>query len=152
MPERVIPLELGVEWEPNAPSAVLLVRDDGMAQLALQVHPDDADQRPVRLVWSGCVAAVMQLPNDEAISGHRLYAKGLSTVVWAGEVLESQWIADLERQNRVHPRHDPAAFVAGLRHFILPLKECTVEVIASSWQILRADDSPDELALEGPGS
>lgn len=40
MPERVIPLDLGVEWEPNAPSAVLFVRDDGMAQLALQAHSE----------------------------------------------------------------------------------------------------------------
>jgi hypothetical protein len=139
MAERVIPLELGVEWGPNVGGAVLMVHEDGAAELALHAHPNDTDQRPVRLVWRGCVAAMMQPPNDEAISGHRLYAKGLSDLVWAGEVLNSQWITDLERQNRVHPRHDPAVFVAGLRHFILPLKERTVEVIASTCQVIRTE-------------
>lgn len=84
--------------------------------------------------------------------GSPLYARGLSTVLWAGEVLESQWIADLQRQNRVHPRHDPAAFVAGLRHFILPLKERTVEVVASGWQVLRSDDPAAELVLGRPAN
>ena len=140
--ERVVPLDLGVEWEPNAPYAVLLVRDDGMAELTMLAHPSDVDQRPVMLIWGGCRAAVMQPPNDEAISGHRLYTRGLRDVLWAGEVLHSQWIADLEQQNRVHSSHDASRFVAGLRHFILPLKECTVEVIASSCQVMRSEHQP----------
>ncbi len=61
----------------------------------------------LRLVWSGCVASVMQPPNDAAISGHRLYARGLRAVLGAGEVLEGQSIAELEQQHQVHPRQDP---------------------------------------------
>jgi len=140
MVERVIPVDLGAQWEPNAPAAALLVRDDGTAELTLQPHPVDADESPVRFVWHGCCAAVMQPPNDEALSGHRLYDKGLRGLLWAGEVLDSQWIADLERQNRVHPRHNPGRF-ARLRHFILPLKERTVEVIATGWETQRSETS-----------
>jgi hypothetical protein len=58
-------------------------------------------------------------------------------VLWFGEVLQSEWISTLERQNRVHQQHDPDRF-ARLTHFILPLKECTVEVVAASWEISRS--------------
>jgi hypothetical protein len=136
--ERVVPLELGVEWEPNAPDALLLVSDSGLGLLVLRAHFADVDQRFVTLLWGGCVAAMMQPPNDEALSGHSLYEQGLSEVLWAGEVLDSSWLADLERRNRVHPRHDPGWF-ADLRHFILPVKEKTVEVVANGWKVVRSE-------------
>lgn len=87
-------------------------------------------------VWSRAWAAIMGPPNDEAIEGHRLYSRGLSDVLWAGTVEQSEWIADLERRNRVHSGHNPAWF-ARLTHFILPLKEDTVEVIAEAVTVLR---------------
>ena len=65
---------------------------------------------------------------------------------WSGEVLESSWIERLERQNRVHPRHDPARF-STLRHFILPLKEDTVEVVARQVTVRRIDASTSNDAL-----
>jgi hypothetical protein len=99
--ERVVPVEFGVEWEPNAPDTLLMVRDNGLGPLVLRAHFDDVDQRLVSLLWGGCVAAVIEPPNDEALSGHYLYDKGLSDVLWAGEVLDGTWIADLERRNRV---------------------------------------------------
>jgi hypothetical protein len=136
MAEQVVPWDPGVKWEPNAPDAVLAVGDHGRAVLALNAHLDDADQGCVVFVWSGTQAAIMGSPNDEAQSGHRLYGRGLSDVLWAGIVEQSAWISDLERQNRVHRRHDPARLTR-LTHFILPLKECTVEAVAEEVTVLR---------------
>jgi hypothetical protein len=136
MNESVHSLDLGVTWEPNAPDAVLISDDHGRAILALQPHPGDDDERVVVLVWRRCRASRMEPPNDEAISGHRLYEKGLKDVHWLGEVTDSEWIADLERRNRVHRYHDPGRF-DGLRHFVLPLKETTVEVVARSVEASR---------------
>jgi hypothetical protein len=136
MAERVVPWDPGFEWEPNDPEAVLAVSDGGQATLALNAHFDDADQDCVVFVWSSTWAAIMGPPNDEAQSGHRLYRRGLSGLLWAGTVEHSMWIRDLERQNRVHPRHDAARFTR-LTHFILPLKECTVEVVAETVTVLR---------------
>lgn len=106
--------------------------------MTLRPHPDDTDTRAVRIEWRGCRAALMSAPNDEALAGHRLYDKGLQEVLWAGEVHDSAWISELERQNRVHPSHDPSAF-AHLRHFVLPLKECVVEVVAGLPAVTRVD-------------
>jgi len=88
MAERVVTLDLGVEWEPNAPEAVFLSDDSGRALLSLSPHPNDSDLRMVVIVWTGARAALMQPPNDEALSGHPLYDKGLAEVRWSGEVLD----------------------------------------------------------------
>jgi hypothetical protein len=46
----------------------------------------------------------------EAISGHRLYECGLSNVLWAGVVIDSDVIPALEVQNRLHPSQDLLRF------------------------------------------
>jgi hypothetical protein len=96
MPEHVAAIDLGVTWEPNAPSAILLSDDVGKTVLALNRHVDDPDERCVVLIWSGTHSACLADPNDEAISGHRLYRSGLSDVMWAGVVRDSDVIQALE--------------------------------------------------------
>ena len=108
----------------------------GETRLRLRPHPDDHDQRPLELVWSGCLVARMAPPNDEAISGHRLYDVGLRNVHWLGEVYESDLIADLERRNRLHPHHRGEPYTE-LRHWVAALKERTVEVVARSLRVER---------------
>jgi hypothetical protein len=58
-----------------------LAADEGETRLTLRAHPDDPDQRSVGLVWNGCLATRMEPPNDEAISGHRLYDLGMKECV-----------------------------------------------------------------------
>ncbi len=146
MPERCDTVDVSVRWEPNAPDAHFLVRDFGDAVLALDPHPDDPDQRCVVLSWPRSRAASMGSPNDEALTGHRLYGHGLAGLSWIGIVRDSELIADLERRNRVHDRHDPARFGA-LTHDILPLKENVVEVVALELMIGRVRGSAREAVL-----
>lgn len=136
MAEQVVPLDLGVKWNPNAPEALLLSDDFGKTVLALKPHHDDPDRRCVVLVWSGARSSCLADPNDEAISGHRLYNSGLSDVLWAGVVRDSEVIRGLEMQNRVHPSHDPSRLTR-LAHHIVLLKECVAEVVAEGVVIQR---------------
>jgi hypothetical protein len=136
MAEHVVTLDLGVRWNPNAPEALLLSDDFGKTMLALNPHHGDPDRRCVVLVWSGARSASRADPNDEAISGHRLYERGLNKVLWAGDVRGSNAIRALEMQNRVHPYHDPSRF-EGLVHHVVLLKECVVEVVAEAVSVRR---------------
>jgi hypothetical protein len=127
--ERVVPLELGVTWEPNAPRATLRSSDLGNACLTLKAHPDDHDQRDVVITFDRCRAAA-QLPfNDEAMHLHPLYARGLREVLWAGEVLDSTWLPSRR---------------ASSRHFVFPLKECVVELLAGGLDVSRSPEQGPE--------
>ncbi|RNJ47564.1 hypothetical protein B5V01_05620 [Mesorhizobium erdmanii] len=70
-------------------------------------------------------------PNDEAISGHRLYQSGLRAYE-AFEVCNSSWIASLEKANRVHSSYTAELF-SDYRHFILTFHDSTLEFIAKSF-------------------
>jgi hypothetical protein len=77
----------------------------------------------------------------------RLYSRGLSSLLWTGKVERSEWIADLERHNGGHPRHD-ATRSAKLAHFILPLKEGMVEVVAEQVSVLRRPGPTTDAAAD----
>jgi hypothetical protein len=145
--EHVEALDLGVIWEPNAPDSVLLAGDVGATVLALEAHFDDSDRRCVVLVRSGCRYASMTPPNDEALVGHRLWESGLRGTLWAGVVRDSELVKALERQNRVHPMHSAALF-DGLTHYVLPLKECVVEVVARGLAVQRVAGTTVEAAVQ----
>ena len=119
--ETVQHIDLDVRWEPNCPDARLVVADDGNATLSLNPHADDADTRRLVLSWSDCVHAQMGAPNDEARHLHHLGLTPLSGL-WLGEVLASELVAALGPMT--------AQGTAGLRHYVLPLKESMVEVVA----------------------
>jgi hypothetical protein len=85
-------------------------------------------------------------PNDEALNGHPLYEKGLREIDWIGLVQDSELVASLERQNSVHPFHDPEWF-ANMRHHVLPLKETTVEVVAATLSIVRVTGTTVQAAV-----
>jgi hypothetical protein len=150
MAERVVGVGFSVEWDPNAPEAVMISNDLGRTVLALRAHPDDTDERSVALVWNGVASAALSAPNDEAISGHRLWRHGLSEVLWMGVVVDSALRSELERQNAVHPGHDPARF-QHLEHYIVLLKECVAEVVAMSVEVHRIDGETLEAATAALG-
>ena len=123
----------------------MISNDRGRTVLVLRGHPEDRDQRNVALVWNGVESATLSAPNDEAVSGHRLWRRGLSEIQWIGVVEDSVLRADLKRHNSVHPRHNQARFDV-LEHYIVLLKECLAEVVASSVEVHRIDGGTLESA------
>ena len=117
MPPRVVPVPDSPRWDPNVPDPRLTYDEMGYTQLTLRPHADDPDQSRVIIEWSGTHSATIGYPNDEGLSDHPLYHHGLSTLLWMGEVLGDT--------------------VPGMRRFILPLKEDTVDVTASDWLVRR---------------
>jgi hypothetical protein len=75
-------------------------------------------------------------PNDEALLGHPLAARGLSHY-GAYEVIDSSWIRKLERMNSVHDRHDSSRFFKDKRHFVFTFHDSTFECIARGFEVER---------------
>jgi hypothetical protein len=140
MSERVEPIGTAVAWNAGEPSAVLMSNDFGRSVLALAPADDDDDARSVVLMWDGVRIAGLGDPNGEARAGHRLYPVGLADLRGVGVVQESSLIAALEKQNSAQPFHEPEWF-AGMVHHIVPLKECTAEVVAATLSVIRVPGS-----------
>jgi hypothetical protein len=68
-------------------------------------------------------------PNDETLSGHPLYGRGL-TPYGAFTVERSSWIRELERINSVHRRHRPERF-SRLTHYIVCFHDSCFECVAA---------------------
>lgn len=147
MTEHVENLDIGVVWDPNAPDAVLLTDESGETALALNARIDDPDQRAIVLFWTGAHYRLMGAPNDEALSGHRLYGRGLEKIYFTGEVQDSELVASLAKQNSVHPQHNPERFAKLVHHIVLTKAE-TVEVVAESLIVKRLPGSTGKAAHE----
>ena len=72
-------------------------------------------------------------PNDEAISGHPLYNRGLEPYS-AFEIKNSSWIKELGKMNSVHPQYNKEKFLKNKRHFIFTFHDSIFECIAKDFQ------------------
>lgn len=144
MAERVEAYYWGVpvNWEPNAPDAFLVSDDKGRGALAQRAHPHDPDQRCVVLRFDGVIFAKMASVNDEARSLHPLYEAGLRDLLWLGVVRESTLASQLRP---VWTRLGEELHVQPL-HYVIPSKECVIEVVAENVDVFRVAGTPRDAA------
>jgi len=72
--------------------------------------------------------------NDEARHRHPLYDHGLADVRWVGEAIDTPWLAEV---GTAYLGSQPP-----IRHFVVLLKEGTVEVAAADVEVERATEPP----------
>jgi hypothetical protein len=104
----------------------------------LQDAPTDWDSCEGELLavvsFRPCYSHMFGPPNDEAIAGHPLAARGLSPY-GAFRVENSSWLRRLEQMNTVHPDHKPDRF-ARLNHYIFTFHDSTFECLASEFTVV----------------
>ena len=93
-------------------------------------------------------------PNDESLGGHPLISKGLKYYS-VHEVINSYWVAELEKQNSVHPQHDTDNFIKDKHHYIITFHDSTLEIVATEgefWKpvinVVKSEDEAKKLFLE----
>jgi hypothetical protein len=94
---------------------------------------DPAENREALLAvveLEGYLSVRMGVPNDEALQGHPLYSRGLRAYAMH-LVVNSSWIAELERINSVHA-HYQGGWQAWARHYLFTFHDETFECIARS--------------------
>jgi len=74
-------------------------------------------------------------PNDEAIHGHPLHGKGLSSYR-VHEVHNSEWLESVIRVNAVHPHHSDEPF-RRLHHYVLSFHDEMIEALGQNIQATR---------------
>jgi hypothetical protein len=142
--ERIVPIEPPLPTADAGTPEPSVGANEGGAAIAYWTPPRDGSRR-VAVVQFAAGRIYFGPPNDEAFNGHPLYEAGLKPYEFA-EVLNSPWIAAMERMNRVHPYHDPARFAA-LHHFVLPFHDSTFECVAATVRasVTEATDPPSAI-------
>lgn len=127
--ERAVVLD---DWPQPAAGATAprVLADDTVLSLQYRL----ADRRVAVIRFPLCWYVAFGQPNDEALAGHPLYNRGLQHYS-VHEVLDSLLIAELERRNSVHPKHDPDWYYKGSKHLIFTFQDSTLECVVSteSW-------------------
>jgi hypothetical protein len=130
--DRIKPATDLPQPEAGAPSPVLVADDKGSVTLlfcASQSATSASSDEAIAIVrFTGCLAHSLGLPNDEALAGHPLAARGL-TSYGALRVFRSSWVNALETMNRVHPRHRPEVY-RELTHFVYTFHESVFQCVA----------------------
>lgn len=94
----------------------------------------ETEEPPVAAVrFKSFRAQYFGAPNDEALAGHPLYDIGLVPYS-AFEVVNSEWVAELCRRNRVHWAHEDTHYDA-YRHFIFTFHDSTFEIVAKQYSV-----------------
>ncbi len=73
------------------------------------------------------------LPNDEALGGHPLIGLGLK-YYQVHRIDNSPWLAELERRNAIHPRHDKQRFLKDAIHYVFTFQDSTLECVVIEGQ------------------
>jgi hypothetical protein len=101
---------------------------------ALRTGDDGMRIEPIAVVrFEHYESFMFGAPNDEALHGHPLFARGM-TFYSAFRVENSSWVRQLERMNSVHPNHDPEYFEK-LKHFVFTFHDSTFECVAKSFAV-----------------
>lgn len=120
----------------GAPIPVILA-DEHTTVVAYYTEEDEIDYEgpiePIAIItFERCHSTMFGPPNDEAFSGHPLYARGLKP--YSSFVIEnSSWLRNLVEMNSVHPYHNANLF-KGYKHFILSFHDSTFECIAENYK------------------
>jgi hypothetical protein len=139
--DKLVKLDLGCCPE-AAISGPLLLQTDYQCILTFNAqrpradgYSDDAGTAIVEIVR--CGTTKFGYPNDEALGGHPLSAKGLDNY-GIYEVLNSSWIAEQAKQNQVcFPERTN---ISGKRHFIFVFHESVLECLAQDLKLTLSDD------------
>ena len=90
---------------------------------------DTAEDKVAVVTVPLCLQVICGHPNDEVLTGHSLYGKGLA-LYSVHQVQNSSRLAAMERLNSVHPGHNPSEYFKGKEHWVFTFQDATVELIA----------------------
>lgn len=140
--DRVVELTDAPQMCPGAPCPIIMATDFSLMLLYwLRDRRDGEDQCLV--TFDQPLAHHSGPPNDEALHGHYLHARGLG-YYGAFEVRQSSWVRALERMNRVHSKHRPDLYDDD-RHFVFTFHDSTFECVAMGLSFERLAGNPTDL-------
>lgn len=145
--DKVVPHDIGLTSATVSEAALFSTEYGAFLTFnALRVLPDGSygEEGTAIVQIERCSITKFGYPNEEALGGHPLAARGLS---FSGvyEVLGSSWIEQMAQQNRVcfPETPDPTR-----RHFIFTFQDSTFECVAESLQASLSAEPYDNIVAQ----
>lgn len=102
------------------------------------------DTKPIAVVeFLGCESLRFGGPNDEVLSGHPLWGKGLHPYQ-AHVIANSRWLAEQEKTNSVHAYYNPSRWKT-LKHYLLLFHDETFECLAKDYKVEIVTESMEQV-------
>lgn len=121
-------VEVLADWpQPASSGEPIIIAGRG----PLRICYATADERVAAVVFDVCHQVIYGHPNDEALTGHPLYANGLKFYS-VHKVRHSTRLASLEHANSAHPRHNAAEYLRDKEHFIFTFQDGTLECLVTT--------------------
>ncbi len=127
--ERARVIDWEPKWSAGATSPVVLASDNGLV-LVYNVALEEEESVGV-VTFKHARAHRFSGINDEVLSGHPLYGKGLE-FYGAHEVVGSSWIEELRSVHSVHHLYDASRWNS-IKHYLLCFHDDTLEVLAEGY-------------------
>lgn len=143
--EYATPWELPPKWafSKYQSPAMLGYGSTTVLLYSITLSENKSQESTAILSFSGCAACRLGSPNDETISGHPLFGKGID-VGGAYTVVNSHWLIELEKINAKHDQFSLGEW-QNKNHYLILFKNNTFDCIANSVII-------DVLRLSLPGA
>ena len=151
MTPRIANWDSPPQMDTGAPAPCLFATSEGDLYCAYFVNDAHEDLKLGR-VAAVRFRVVLQhrfgYPNDEVLHAHPLYKHGLQHYGFY-VVEDSPLIAEIEEQNRIHPRHKAGMYAKRFKHFVITFHDETLEVVAKEGALAgRSDLAPDGAVVE----
>lgn len=91
----------------------------------------------VRLLFTECLVFKCGYPNEEIYMHYDYYTQGSMRKYHLYEILESNWIKELNEMNKIHPKHSNKLF-KNEKHFIILFEDVVFECISNSYEVLNS--------------
>jgi hypothetical protein len=145
---RVVSVDIGCQPSPSGSDELILQAENSTVLVFAAIDTKLSERglledKGIALVrCMGCDQTRHGYPNDDARREHPLWNVGLSEAEGVAEVEDSDWVAEVERQQAQARRRlwsesaqATATETAKLRHFVFQFKESTFECLASDLHV-----------------
>ncbi|HEY9685241.1 MAG TPA: hypothetical protein V6C86_26945 [Oculatellaceae cyanobacterium] len=141
-------IDFPIQWQTGAPLPhlfsndyktflIFMVNEDASQSADKYATFEQLGSEPIESMalveFCNCLSAKLGSPNDESVSGHRLFGKGLESHV-AQRVVNSTWLKEMETTDSVHPYHNHQRWLTK-EHFIFSFHDSTFECVAESFKV-----------------
>lgn len=128
--DEVEHIKLPFDIDYGAPTPIIYSTEH-QVKLSFYLSREDDNKRGL-IIFDGLCQFKFGYPNEEAITGHKLYREGLYPLSFY-EIKKSSWLQEIIDANKIHPYHKDSQFEK-YRHYFFPLHDNSFEILAENYQ------------------